>query len=63
MFFFRSENILNFAFFFRGPNNSDSVVFANADHREIKDHSLTTTPFQKKKFCYESSRYVSMMAY
>ena len=32
-----------------GPNNSDSIVFRNAAFGEIKDHSLRTTPFQKKK--------------
>ena len=40
--------------FFQGLNKSDSVVFGNADFGEIKDHSLTTTPFQKVSF------YVSM---
>ena len=31
-----------------GLNNLDSVVFENAAFWEIKDHSLRTTPFQKK---------------
>ena len=34
-------------FFFYGSNKSDSVVFKNAAFREIKDHSLRTTPFKK----------------
>ena len=29
-------------------NNSDSVVFENDGFGETKDHSLRTTPFQKK---------------
>ena len=33
-----------------GSNNSDSVVFGNGAFGEIKDHSLRTTPSQKKKF-------------
>ena len=36
-----------------GPNNSDSVVFRNAPFGEIKDHSLRTTPFQKKRIAME----------
>ena len=31
-----------------GSHNSDSAVFGNVAVGEIKDHSLTTTPFQKK---------------
>ena len=38
-----------FSVFFYGSNNSDSVVSGNAAFREIKDHSLRMTPFQKKK--------------
>ena len=34
-------------FSFHGSNKSDSVVFKNAAFREIEDHSLRTTPFQK----------------
>ena len=30
-------------------NNSDSVVFENANFGEIKDQSLRTTPIQKKR--------------
>ena len=33
--------------FLYGSNNSNSVVFGNANFAEIKDHSLRTTPFQK----------------
>ena len=35
--------------FLYGSNNSDSVIFGNAAFGGIKDHSLRTTPFQKKK--------------
>ena len=35
-------------FFLNGSNNWDSIIFGNAAFREIKDHSLRTTPFQKK---------------
>ena len=31
-----------------GSHNSDSAVFGNVAVGEIKDHTLTTTPFQKK---------------
>ena len=34
--------------FLYGLNNSDSVVFGNAAFGEIKDHSVRTTPFQKR---------------
>ena len=34
--------------FVYGSNNSHSVIFGNATFGEIKDHSLKTTPFQKK---------------
>ena len=33
--------------FIHGSNNSDSVVFRNECFGEIKDHSSTTTYFQK----------------
>ena len=48
-------------FFLQGSNNSDSVVLGNAGFGEIKDHSLTITPF-KKNFCYGSFRYVSTLS-
>ena len=35
-------------FFLYGSNNSDFVVFVNTALGEIKDHSLTMTPFEKK---------------
>ena len=35
-------------FFIYGTNNSDSVVVGKARFSEIKDHSLITTPFQKR---------------
>ena len=41
-----------------GSNNSDSVVFGNADFGEIKYHSLKTTSFLKKSI-YGSFRFVS----
>ena len=47
-------------FFFYGSNKSDSVVFKNAAFREIKDHSLRTTSFQKKP-CYGSFGFVSTL--
>ena len=34
--------------FLYGSNKSDSVVFGNASLVEIKDHSLSMTPFQKR---------------
>ena len=34
--------------FLYGLNNSDSVVFGNPAFGEIKDHSVRTTPFQKR---------------
>ena len=46
--------------FLYGSNNSDSVVFSNSDFKEIKDHSLRTTPFQKK-CCYGSFGFVSTL--
>ena len=36
-----------------GLNNLDAVVFGNAAFGEIKDHSLRTTPFQKKPFLWK----------
>ena len=42
-------------------NNSDSVVFDNATFGEIKDHNWRTTPFQKRKICYEGFRHVSTL--
>ena len=42
-------------------NNSDSVVFENANFGEIKDQSLRTTPIQKKKNWRGSFRYVSAL--
>ena len=36
-----------------GSNNLDSVVFGNVAFGEIKDHSLRTTPFQKKTLLWE----------
>ena len=39
---------------FYGSNNTDSVSFWNATFGEIKDHSLRTTSFPKKKTCYGS---------
>ena len=47
-------------FFSLCTNNPDAVVFGNAAFGEIKNHSLKTTPFQKK-LCYESFRYVSTL--
>ena len=46
--------------FLYSSNNSDSVAFGNAGFAEIKDHSLRTTPFQKK-FCYGSFRHVTTL--
>ena len=34
--------------FLYGSYNSEYVLFNNVDLAEIKDHSLRTTPFQKK---------------
>ena len=42
-------------------NNSDSVVFENDGFAEIKDYSLRTKPFQKKKICYGSFGFVSTL--
>ena len=42
-------------------NNSDSVVFDNATFGEIKDNNWRTTPFQKRKICYEGFRHVSTL--
>ena len=47
-------------FFSLCTNNPDAVVFGNAAFGEIKNHSLKTTPFQKK-LCYESFSYVSTL--
>ena len=32
---------------FLEPKNSNPVVFGNADFGELKDHNVTTKPFQK----------------
>ena len=47
-----SAALVNCFFLYRS-NNSDSVVFGNNGFEEIKDHSLTRTPFQQKFFCME----------
>ena len=41
-------------------NNRDSIIFGNATFREIKDHSLRTTRFQKKN-CYGTFEFVSTL--
>ena len=41
-----------------GSNKCNCVVFGNLAFGEIKDHSLRTTPFQKK-ICDQSFRFVS----
>ena len=40
--------------------NIDSVIFRNAGFEEINNHSLRTTPFQKKN-CYGTFRHVSTL--
>ena len=55
-----SGALVKFVFLY-GSNNSDSFVFRNVGFGEIKDHSLRTTLFQKKKNCYGSFVYVSTL--
>ena len=40
-------------FFLYSLNNSDSVVFENADFEGIKDQILKTKPFQKRFLLWE----------
>ena len=47
-----SGALVKFVFLY-GSNNSDSFVFRNVGFGEIKDHSLRTTLFQKKKIAME----------
>ena len=47
--------------FVYGWNNWDFVIFRNAAFGEIKDHSLRTTPFQKKKKYYGRFEFVSTL--
>ena len=47
--------------FLYGSNNSDCVISGNAAFGETKDHSLRTTPFQKK-ICHGSCEFVSTLS-
>ena len=47
-----SRSVSNKCSYSLNPTILYSVVFRNATSGEIKDHSLRTTPFQKKFFSY-----------